>query len=102
MTRCHSLILGTRISASYHSKMTTKVNGRYGSNISRAAGDLAVRVSRRYSNRQNLPIHRRSSLGSASSTDQGGRKRRGSGSSIIALSLTRDCKPRKAKGATQT
>ena len=29
-------------------------------------------------------------------------KRRGSGLSIIALSLTRDCKPRKAKGATQT
>jgi hypothetical protein len=26
----------------------------------------------------------------------------GSGLSIIALSLTRDCKPRKAKGATQT
>jgi hypothetical protein len=33
---------------------------------------------------------------------KGGVKRRGSGLSIIALSLTRDCKPRKAKGATQT
>src|SRR4029077_6446668 len=33
---------------------------------------------------------------------QGGGKRRGLGLSIIALSLTRDCKPRKAKGATQT
>ena len=39
---------------------------------------------------------------SMSSTDHGGGKRRGSGLSIIALSLTRDCKPRKAKGATQT
>ena len=37
-----------------------------------------------------------------SSTVQGGGKRRASGLSIIALSLTRDCKPRKAKGATQT
>jgi hypothetical protein len=35
-------------------------------------------------------------------TDQGGGKRRGSGLSIIAQSLTGDCKPRKAKGATQT
>jgi hypothetical protein len=32
---------------------------------------------------------------------QGG-GRRGSGLSIIALSLTCDCKPRKAKGAAQT
>jgi hypothetical protein len=39
---------------------------------------------------------------SVSSAIQGGGKRRGSGFSIIALSLTRDCKPRKAKGATQT
>jgi hypothetical protein len=35
-------------------------------------------------------------------TIQGDGKRRGSGLSIIALSLTRDCKPRKGKGATQT
>ena len=39
---------------------------------------------------------------SVSSAIHGGGKRRGSGLSIIALSLTRDCKPRKAKGATQT
>jgi hypothetical protein len=39
---------------------------------------------------------------SVSSTAQGGGKRRGSGLSITALSLTRDCKPRKAEGATQT
>jgi hypothetical protein len=39
---------------------------------------------------------------SVSSKDQGGGKWRRAGLSIIALSLTRDCKPRKAKGATQT
>jgi hypothetical protein len=38
---------------------------------------------------------------SGSSTVHGG-KRRLSGLSIIELSLTRDCKPRKAKGATLT
>jgi hypothetical protein len=38
---------------------------------------------------------------SVSSIDHGGGKRRGSGlaMAIIALSLPRDCKPRKAKGA---
>jgi hypothetical protein len=39
---------------------------------------------------------------SGSSTVHGGGKRRLSGLSIIELSLTRDCKPRKAKGATLT
>ena len=39
---------------------------------------------------------------SVSSAIQGGGKRRGSGLSIIALSLTRDCKPRQAKGALGT
>jgi hypothetical protein len=35
-----------------------------------------------------------------SSAIQGGGKRRGSDLSIIALTLTRDCEPRKAEGAT--
>ena len=40
------------------------------------------------------------SAGQASALGGGG-KRRGSGLAIIALSLTRDCKPARPKGATE-
>jgi hypothetical protein len=42
----------------------------------------------------------RPSQASVSSAIQGGGKRRGSDLSIIEPTLTRDCEPRKAKGAT--
>jgi hypothetical protein len=45
--------------------------------------------------------HRRSSYGSGSSTDQGGRKRRGTGLPIIALSRTRDASREGPKGVTR-